>query len=102
MKQIAFHDSQQLRSAQIECRLMSEITHRYVTKYVDSFVAEKKLYLVMEYCVKGDLADYLHRCNFWLEERRIWQFFIQICLGLEVIHKKGVVHADLKPSNILL
>jgi len=35
-------------------------------------------------------------------ENRIWKFFIQICLALEVIHDKGIVHADLKPNNILM
>ena len=37
-----------------------------------------------------------------LGEIRIWKFFIQICLALEVIHDKGIVHADLKPSNVLM
>jgi serine/threonine protein kinase len=41
---------------------MREIQHRYITKYVDSFVKDMNLYLVMEYCLKGDLADYLGRC----------------------------------------
>ena len=37
-----------------------------------------------------------------LGEMRIWKYFIQICLALEVIHDKGIVHADLKPSNVLM
>ena len=36
-----------------------------------------------------------------LGEHRTWRFFLQICLALEVIHEKGIVHADLKPSNLL-
>ena len=37
-----------------------------------------------------------------LGESKVWQFFLQICLALEFIHEKGIVHADLKPSNLLL
>lgn len=37
-----------------------------------------------------------------LGEHRTWRFFLQICLALEVIHGKGIVHADLKPSNLLM
>ena len=37
-----------------------------------------------------------------LGEQKVWRFFLQICLALEVIHEKGIVHADLKPSNLLM
>ena len=37
-----------------------------------------------------------------LGEQRTWKFFIQILLALHVIHEKGIVHADLKPSNLLI
>lgn len=42
---------------------MKDIRHRYVTSYIDSFVQGSHLYLVMEYCQKGDLSDYLARMN---------------------------------------
>ena len=38
--------------------------HKNICRYIDSFIATKdgyKLYLVMEYCDKGDLAQYLQR-----------------------------------------
>ena len=37
-----------------------------------------------------------------LSESRLWKFFLEICFALEAIHEKGIVHADLKPSNCLL
>jgi serine/threonine protein kinase len=42
---------------------MRSFRHRYVTSYIDSFVQGSHLYLVMEYCQKGDLSDYLARMN---------------------------------------
>ena len=99
---------------------MRDVKHRYICKYIDSFTANgNKLYLIMEYCDRGDLAEYLNRIKSmalgslvsanhlnkqqqpmsWTEvgEARVWRFFLQICLALEVIHEKGIVHADLKP-----
>jgi len=37
-----------------------------------------------------------------LGENRIWKFFLQICSALLCIHEKGIVHADLKPQNLLI
>jgi serine/threonine protein kinase len=63
MKEIAFADAAEMREAQYECQLMKEIKNRYVTQYIESFIKGKCLYMVMEYCAKGDLADYLSRCR---------------------------------------
>ena len=106
---------------------MRDVKHRYICKYIDSFTTNaNKLYLIMEYCDRGDLAQYLSRIKSmaqgplvsanhlnkqqhkqpmsWTEigEARVWRIFLQICLALEVIHEKGIVHADLKPSNLLM
>ena len=41
---------------------MRDVKHRYICKYIDSFTTNgNKLYLIMEYCDKGDLAQYLNR-----------------------------------------
>jgi serine/threonine protein kinase len=75
-------------------------------------VLENKLFIVMEYCDKGDLFGFLQRMQVSQEmpdnsllsvgEARTWKILIQVCLALEAIHAQGVIHADLKPQNILL
>lgn len=62
MKEVAFEDRASLEAALSEKQLMSRVSHRYICKYVDSFIGshgENKLYLIMEYADKGDLEQYL-------------------------------------------
>ena len=59
----------------------------------------------MEYCDRGDLEQFLERfrdSNTRVPEHKIWRLFLQLATALHHIHKKKIVHADLKPSNILL
>lgn len=37
-----------------------------------------------------------------LKEEKIWKFFIQICSGLDYIHKNKILHRDIKTLNIFL
>lgn len=82
-------------------------SHSHVIKYIDSFIFETKFIIVMEYCEKGDLSDYMRRVSapplkMDVPEWKIWRFFIQLCLALDHIHSQRVVHSDLKPQNIML
>ncbi|KAG8587801.1 hypothetical protein GDO81_005786 [Engystomops pustulosus] len=59
------------------------------------------VFLVMEYCNGGDLADYL-QAKGTLSEDTIRVFLQQIAAAMRVLHSKGIIHRDLKPQNILL
>ena len=37
-----------------------------------------------------------------LEEAKIWRLLIQMCIGLEYLHKKKVLHRDIKTMNMFL
>lgn len=51
----------------------------------------------------GDLGQYLEKQKGrLLDERTIWDFFIQICLGIQYLHARRVLHRDLKSTNMFL
>ena len=62
----------------------------------------------MEYCSLGDLGRRLKKStgisNFrgGLKEEEVWSYFIQICLGLNYLHKRKILHRDIKTINIFL
>uniref|UniRef100_A0A9I9CPF1 Protein kinase domain-containing protein n=1 Tax=Cucumis melo TaxID=3656 RepID=A0A9I9CPF1_CUCME len=59
------------------------------------------LWLVLEYCVGGDLMSIL-RQDGKLPEDSIHDLASDLVRALQYLHSKGIIYCDLKPSNILL
>lgn len=85
-----------------EVKILSSLDNYYIVKYFDSFVEENQLHIVMEYCEKGDLSKLIKSRTKPFAEPRIWEIFLQICLGLEHLHRVKVLHRDIKTMNLFL
>ncbi|GIY00264.1 hypothetical protein CEXT_345631 [Caerostris extrusa] len=87
-----------------EIKILQELTklqHKNVVALLECVDSPRHLYIVIEYCNGGDLAEYLnHKVN--LSEDTIRHFLRQIAEAMKVLNQKEVVHRDLKPQNILL
>lgn len=87
-----------------EIKILKELTelhHENVVALLDCKETSHHVYLVMEYCNGGDLADYLH-VKGTLSEDTIRLFLRQLAGAMRALNAKGIVHRDLKPQNILL
>lgn len=54
---------------------------------------------------EGDLTFYIKRRaqkNDYIEEKVILNWFLQLCLALDCIHRQKILHRDIKTSNIFL
>lgn len=82
-------------------KLLPKIDHRCVIRTYTTFWGGDQIYTCMELADGGDLEKHL-RCagKFSNEEARFYT--AQVSLGLDAIHKLGVVLHDLKPDNCLL
>ena len=70
----------------------------YVFRIIED---QENFYLVMEYCQRGELFDYIVQHQ-RLSENEAAIFFYQLINGVEYIHSQGIAHRDLKPENLLL
>uniref|UniRef100_A0A2K6UHL5 non-specific serine/threonine protein kinase n=1 Tax=Saimiri boliviensis boliviensis TaxID=39432 RepID=A0A2K6UHL5_SAIBB len=78
-----------------------ELQHENIVALYDVQELPNSVFLVMEYCNGGDLADYL-QVKGTLSEDTIRVFLHQIAAAMRILHSKGIIHRDLKPQNILL
>ncbi|HNB72549.1 MAG TPA: serine/threonine-protein kinase [Acidobacteriota bacterium] len=78
------------------------ITHPNVVQVIDSGVTDDgNLFLVQEY-IAGESLDKLIRRKGQLPKNEILSMVGQMSSALEAIHSEGVLHRDLKPTNIML
>lgn len=79
-------------------RVMDELlglSHPNIVRLVDQGQWQGRFYEVMHYCSGGSLLDTLP-CN----EFQLRDLLAQIVAGLDYCHRRGIVHCDIKPSNI--
>jgi serine/threonine protein kinase len=90
-----------VRRFEREARAVGTLSHDHILPLFDFGEQRPWYYLVMPFVEGGTLRDYLHkRERLTLEEAG--SFLEQIANALQHAHDHGVVHRDVKPSNILL
>jgi serine/threonine protein kinase len=97
----AIDDSRRLRFEQ-EAKSASQLYHPNVVSIVDFGVDDSMgSYLVLEYIPGVGLDDIL-QSKHKLDPHELIDIFSQICKGLAHAHSKGIVHRDMKPSNVMV
>lgn len=85
-----------------EAGALSSLKHPNIVNVINIFRANSTVYMVMEYERGYNLHAYIKKCKTSLSENFLLTVFIPLLRGLEVIHSKGLLHLDIKPSNIHL
>src|SRR3954454_25341365 len=83
-----------------EARLISSLNHPYICTLHDVGIEDNIHYLVMEHIDGETLQKRLERGP--LPLARALEYSIQIVDALDKAHRRGVVHRDLKPGNVML
>eukprot|EP00670_Eutreptiella_braarudii_P008577 CAMPEP_0174313616 /NCGR_PEP_ID=MMETSP0810-20121108/5102_1 /TAXON_ID=73025 ORGANISM="Eutreptiella gymnastica-like, Strain CCMP1594" /NCGR_SAMPLE_ID=MMETSP0810 /ASSEMBLY_ACC=CAM_ASM_000659 /LENGTH=512 /DNA_ID=CAMNT_0015422455 /DNA_START=101 /DNA_END=1636 /DNA_ORIENTATION=+ len=88
--------------ARMEIKVLQKVGHPNVVRYIEHFEDSKHLYIVMEYAESGDLGKLLKGAVLPMSEEEILDYFVQMCMALQHIHSKQILHRDLKPQNLFL
>lgn len=81
---------------------------RFLVNIVHAFHDVEHLYLALEFMPGGDLRHYMTKQEMLTEKETrklgVDVGFIIACtvLGLEYMHRKGVIHRDIKPENLVI
>lgn len=75
-----------------EAMLLSTIKHPHVVGYLDAWVENSHLYIVMEYCNRGDLAARLQRASEPLPIAEVLQYGRDISCGMQYLHSHKIMH----------
>ncbi|TSM68901.1 Myosin light chain kinase, smooth muscle [Bagarius yarrelli] len=84
-----------------EIQIMNDLYHPKLVQCVDAFEGKADMVMVLEMVSGGELFERIIDEDFELSEREVIKYMLQIIDGVGFIHKKGIVHLDLKPENIM-
>lgn len=94
-------DQLSVKRFQQEAQAASLLKHESIIKTYDFGIVNGRPYLVMDFLLGESLADVIKRDN-QVDADRVMRIFIQACDALAHAHRHGVIHRDLKCSNIML
>lgn len=100
LKLLCDPESTRLERFRQEVQLLGQLEHPNILPVVDYGPTEGYLYIVMPLVAGGTLQEYLRHQS--LSRGHAFEVFGQLLNGLSQAHRKGIVHANLKPSNVML
>ena len=105
VEKLATHDAPtQVASFLDEARLLARVRHPHIVTVLDAGVTEEtsQPWIALEWCDGRTLRDAMMADPRPRSPEAAWQLLKPIADALATTHRAGVIHRDVKPSNVLL
>jgi eukaryotic-like serine/threonine-protein kinase len=84
-----------------EALAVAKLIHPNIVQVYDTGIDESRHYIVMEYVEGRSGAQILQRHG-PLEPEIAAEVGVQACAGLDYAHRRGIIHRDVKPGNLMI
>ena len=84
-----------------EIAILRGLQHPNIVRLHEMVETERHIGIILENASGGELFDYILQHRF-LKDNAARRLFAQLVSGVGYLHKKGIVHRDLKLENLLL
>ena len=85
-----------------EARVLKEVRSPYVANLIEADMSDAHGYIALEFIDGKDLATSLFERGGPLSESLSLQIVADMCRALVEPHRRGIIHRDIKPQNVLL
>lgn len=94
-------DNYRLKFLPRELNILRKISHNNICKIHEIIHIGDRIFILMQFCSKGTIADLLHK-NGPLNEPVARHLFSQTVDAINYLHSLSIAHRDLKVENVLL
>lgn len=84
-----------------EARVLYQLQHSQIPKFLGWFEENGRLFLVQEYVDGKTYAEVLEERGQTFSEAEVRQWLLDMLPVLDYIHKRGIVHRDIAPDNVM-
>mmetsp|Transcript_100491 Transcript_100491/g.199573 ORF Transcript_100491/g.199573 Transcript_100491/m.199573 type:complete len:688 (-) Transcript_100491:346-2409(-) len=103
MQKIEVIEGDLIDQVEREIQVQRQLKHENVLRLYKHFEDADTVYLLLEYCAKGELYQLLRtRRGRRFTEAVAQHYFVQVTRGLQYLHGRKIVHRDMKPENLLV
>ncbi|EPY18909.1 protein kinase [Strigomonas culicis] len=92
--------------AQAEIHCLASCDHFAIIKYYEDFVEDIYMLIIMEFADAGDLNMQIKQRAkdeyMYFEEHEVGYTFVQLAMAVDHIHRRRMLHRDIKGANVML